>query len=110
LRRWPKLTKEEIPQWEAEVAEASKKSVHVKSMMVPMNFVAGLTSCLPADWMNEKKSNNNRASLDTINPNTTPMDLELWNNIDNHTNMVETTHVAAKDQGINNSVASGIML
>jgi hypothetical protein len=59
--------------------------------------------------MNEKKSNNNRASLDTINPNTTPMDLALWNNIEGNTNIVETSHVQANDQGIKNSVACGIM-
>ena len=60
--------------------------------------------------MDEKKSNNKRAGLDTINPNTTPMDLALWNNIKPNTNIVETSHVVANDQGIKNSVACAIML
>ena len=30
LSKWPRLAKEEIPMWEADVAEAAKKSVHVK--------------------------------------------------------------------------------
>jgi hypothetical protein len=62
------------------------------------------------DWLKEKETNNQGASLQTLNPNTTPMDIDLWEQIDSTSNIVETGHVATNDQGIKNSVASGILL
>jgi hypothetical protein len=55
-------------------------------------------------------TNNKRASLETLNINTTPMHPDLWRNIASDTNIVETCHVSANDGGIKNSLACAIML